>query len=72
MIKTKKGTIKIKSKNKTIKNKANLKQSFKKISPQTVLNLFGKPGVAIVNTLDDDLVISTHTNNTLLLWQIIY
>ncbi len=61
MIKTKKkgAMIKIKSKNKTIKNRSESQQSFKKISPQTVLNLFGKPGVAIVNTLDDDLVIST-------------
>lgn len=37
----------------------NCEVKLNKVSPQTVLNLFGKVKVALVNTLDEDIVINT-------------
>lgn len=45
-------------KRKTLKSSASC-HSFNSISPETLLNLMGTRGIAIVNVLDDDIVINT-------------
>ena len=52
-----------KSRSHTIKNKKST-HHFGKLSPQTLLNLFSKKKVAIVNTLDENIVINTHPTAT--------
>ena len=48
-----------KNKQKQTKTKSNAPTSFSKISPETIINLFGKHKLAIVNTVDEDIVINT-------------
>ena len=55
-------THKVKSKNKTITNKI-CKITFKKISPATLLNIFDKKNVAIVNTLSNNIHINVEPIN---------
>ena len=43
---------------KTLRRRRKTRIDYKAVSPQTLLNLFGAKNVAIVNTLDDDVVIN--------------